>query len=146
MDSYWLNSVKNNQKFGNLDKNISTDVCIIGAGIFGLTCAYYLTKKGFNVVLLDKDTICSKVSGHTTAKITSQHNLIYKYLIDSLGSDLAKQYLYANQHAISNIKGIIENENINCDFEMQDSYVYTTNATEVNKIKLENQAVNSLRL
>lgn len=144
MSSYWLDSVKNKPIFNKLEENISTDVCVIGAGLFGLTCGYYLTQNGLNVSILDRNNIAEKVSGHTTAKITSQHNLIYKYLIDSVGIKQAKQYLDANQEAISNIKNIIQNENIDCDLETQDSYVYTTYETEIEKIHLENQAVNSL--
>jgi hypothetical protein len=143
MNSFWFDSVGNKNKFNKLEKDISTDICIVGAGIFGLTCGYYLTKQGYNVVLLEKD-IASKTTGHTTAKITSQHNLIYKYLIDSLGESMAKKYLYANQNAIENIAKIIEEEKIDCDFERQDSYVYTNNLDELEKIKLENEAVNSL--
>lgn len=145
MNSFWLDSIENKTKFNKLENDISTDVCIVGAGIFGLTCAYYLTKQGYNVVILEKESdIASKTTGHTTAKITSQHNLIYKYLIDSLGVSMAKKYLYANQDAIENIAKIIEEEKIDCDFERQDSYVYTNNLDELEKIKLENEAVNSL--
>lgn len=145
MNSFWLDSIENKTKFNKLENDISTDVCIVGAGIFGLTCAYYLIKQGYNVVLLEKEKdIASKTTGHTTAKITSQHNLIYKYLIDSLGESMAKKYLYANQDAIENISKIIEKEKIDCDFERQDSYVYTNNLDELEKIKLENEAVNSL--
>lgn len=146
MSSFWLDSVKDKASFTSLDKDITTDVCIVGAGILGLTCAYYLSQKGVKVTVLDRNNIMEKVSGHTTAKITSQHNLIYKYLEDSLGISSAKQYLDANQQAISNIKNIIDSENIDCDFEMQDSYVYTTNEDEIEKIKLENNTVNSLRI
>ena len=145
MNSFWLDSIENKNKFNKLAKDISTDVCIVGAGIFGLTCGYYLTKQGYNVVILEKEKdIASKTTGHTTAKITSQHNLIYKYLIDSLGKSMAKKYLYANKDAIENIAKIIEEEKIDCDFERQDSYVYTNNLDELEKIKLENKAVNSL--
>lgn len=145
MHSFWLDSIENKNKFNKLEKDKSTDVCIVGAGIFGLTCGYYLTKQGYNVVLLEKEKdIASKTTGHTTAKITSQHNLIYKYLIDSLGESMAKKYLYANQDAIENIYQIINDENIDCDFVRQDSYVYTNNLDELEKIKLENKAVNSL--
>ena len=145
MNSFWLDSIENKNKFNKLEKDISTDVCIVGAGIFGLTCGYYLTKQGYNVVLLEKEKdIASKTTGHTTAKITSQHNLIYKYLIDSLGESMAKKYLYANQDAIENIYQIINDENIDCDFVRQASYVYTNNLDELEKIKLENKAVNSL--
>ena len=144
MNSYWLDSFKNNYSFKSLDKNISADVCIIGAGILGITCAYYLTQKGFNVVVLERDDISQKVTGHTTAKITSQHNLIYKYLIDSVGFDQAKQYLEANEQAIKNIKKIIDNEKIDCDFEIQDHYVYTTKQEDIIKIHEEHKAVTSL--
>ena len=145
MNSFWFDSVGNKNKFNKLEKDISTDICIVGAGIFGLTCGYYLTKQGYNVVLLEKEKdIASKTTGHTTAKITSQHNLIYKYLIDSLGESMAKKYLYANQNAIENIAKIVEEEKIDCDFERQNSYVYTNNLDELEKIKLENEAVNSL--
>lgn len=145
MNSFWFDSIESKTKFNKLEKDISTDVCIVGAGIFGLTCGYYLTKHGYNVVILEKEKdIASKTTGHTTAKITSQHNLIYKYLIDSLGKSMAKKYLYANQDAIENIAKIIEEEKIDCDFKRQNSYVYTNNLDELEKIKLENEAVNSL--
>lgn len=144
MSSFWLETNNSNNSFNSLNEDISTHVCIIGGGILGITCAYYLSKKGINTVLLEKDEIARKVSGHTTAKITSQHNLIYKYLIDSLGKDLAKQYLEANECGLANIKDIIKNEKIDCDLEIQDAFVYTTNPDEVEKIKLENEAVNSL--
>ena len=142
MSSLWLEHDKINNSFDSLNENILTDVCIIGGGIFGITCGYYLSKKGVNTVLLEKDNIAEKVSGHTTAKITSQHNLIYKYLIDSLGEDLARQYLEANQCGLENIRNIVKNEKIECDFENQDAFVYTTNPDEVEAIRLENDAVN----
>ena len=137
MNSFWLDSIENSTNFNKLEKDISTDVCIVGAGIFGLTCGYYLTKQGYNVVILEKEPdIASKTTGHTTAKITSQHNLIYKYLIDSLGVSMAQKYLYANQDAIENIAKIIEEEKIDCDFKRQDSYVYTNNLDELEKISI----------
>ena len=82
--------------------------------------------------------------GNTTAKITSQHGLFYDYLINTFSYDFAKGYLDANQEAISNIKSIIDSENIDCDFEVQDNYVFTNLEDEVVKIKKEVLAINSL--
>ena len=144
MNSIWLETFKYNKTFEKLNQNISCDVCIIGAGIFGLTCAYYLTKQGFNVAVLDRDDIGTKATGHTTAKITSQHGLIYKHLIDDYGLHFAKSYLYANQKAIDNIKGIIDTENISCDFNFENHCVYTTDAKDLKSIQDEINAVNSL--
>lgn len=144
MDSLWIDSIKNYDRFKKLDKDLETDVCIIGGGIFGITCGYYLTKLGYKVVILEKDLICQKATGHTTAKITSQHGLFYDYLISSYGKKFAKDYLDANEEAILNIKNIINQEKIKCDFEFQNSYVYTTKKEEVKSIKKEIKAVESL--
>ena len=144
MNSIWLSENKKNNQYNQLAEDKTTDVCIIGAGIFGITCGYYLAKAGLKVTIIEKDEIGSKATGHTTAKITSQHGLFYTYLYETYGEKLAKDYLNANQEAIENIKQIIEEEKINCDFEIQSSFVYTTNKSEVNKIKKEVDILNSL--
>ena len=144
MSSYWINSTENLGKFKQIDSNYNTDVCVIGAGMAGLSTAYYLSKAGLKVIIVDKDNIGEKVSGNTTAKITFQHNLIYDYLINSYSYDLALNYLKSNRKAISNIKNIIDDENIECDFEYQDNFVYTTRQEDIGQINKEVQALNSL--
>ncbi len=144
MNSLWLDSNKKSNTFPSLSSDIEADICIIGAGIFGLTCAYYLSNLGFKVVVLEKDDIGEKTTGHTTAKITSQHSLFYDYLINSYGKKFASDYLEANEKAIENIKQIIDKEKIKCDFEYQNSYVYTTKKSELGAIKKEIAAVQSL--
>ena len=144
MNSLCLTESTKNKNFEPLNKNTSTDVCIIGAGIFGLTCGYYLSKSGLKVTIIDKNEISQKTTGHTTAKITSQHGLIYTYLTSTYGEQFAKDYLFANEEAIENIKNIINTESINCDFEEQSNFFYTTDKSELNKIKKEVDCVNAL--
>lgn len=147
MKSYWIESVENERKeFPSLNSDIEADVCIVGGGLTGLTTAYYLSKANMKVAILEKERICEQTSGLTTAKITSQHDLFYDYLIQSQGKEKAKQYLVANEKAIRDIEKIIKDENINCDFEKQSAYVYTTKVDEVEQIKKEVEAVNSLGL
>ena len=102
MNSLWLSNNKliNNNFIKEIDTSntsnktlLETDVCIVGAGIFGLTCAYYLSNLGYRVTVLEKDKIGEKTTGHTTAKITSQHALFYDYLTNSYGQKFAKDYL-----------------------------------------------------
>ena len=144
MGSLWIETTKNKSEFKTLEGNEETEVCVIGGGLFGLTAAYYLTKCGKKVIVLEKGEIGSKVSGNTTGKITSQHDLFYAHLIDDYGEDYAKKYLEANEKAIQNIKQIIKEEQIDCDFSMQKSYVYTTKEDEVLEIQKEVEAVNKL--
>ena len=108
MNSLWINSIKNLNNFETLPSDLETDICIVGAGIFGLTCAYYLSKLGFNVIVLEKDDIGKKATAHTTAKITSQHGLFYDYLISNYGKQFAHDYLEANEQAIENIENIVK--------------------------------------
>ena len=143
MNSLWLTTA-HTPYFESLNNNLESDVCIIGAGVFGLSCAYYLSKAGLKVIVLEKDDIGQKTTGHTTGKITSQHGLFYNYLINNFGESFAHDYLFANEEAISNIKNIIDEENINCDFEYKSYFVYTTNTSEISKIKSEVESVNYL--
>ena len=144
MKSYWISSLNEKEinKFQSLKENVDTDICIIGGGLTGLNLAYNLRKYNIKTILIEKDRICKSTSGNSTAKITSQHGLIYKYLADSKGIDFAKKYYKANEKAIGNIANIIKNENIDCDFEYQPSYVFTENISDIQKIKEEASIIN----
>ena len=145
MGSLWIENTKNSRKFSKLEQDIETEVCVIGAGLFGLTTAYYLAKNNIPVTVVEAEKeIGIKVSGNTTGKITSQHGLFYDHLIKDYGEKFAQKYLEANQKAITNIKTIIDESNIECDFSWQDSYVYTMNQDEVEEIKNEVKAVKKL--
>ena len=144
MDSLWIETTKDKRPLNVLEKNKKTEICIIGAGLFGLTTAYYLSKKGKKVIVIEKGRIGEKVSGNTTGKITSQHGLFYNHLINDFGEEYAQKYLESNEQAIKNILKIIETENIECDLEEKNSYVYTTKQEEVIEIEKEVEAVNKL--
>ena len=144
-NSYWISSVKDNKKeYEKLQEEIKTEIAIIGGGLTGLSCGYYLSKENKEVVILEKNTICSHTSGNTTGKITSGHGLFYNYLLQTEGKNKAKQYLEANEKAIKNIAKIVEEENIKCDFERQDAYIFTQKQEEVEKIKKEVEALEYL--
>lgn len=81
------------------------------------------------------------VTANTTAKLTSQHGLFYNYLTNIFSKEYAKKYFEANEDAIKLTKSIIEKENIECDYEEQDAYVYTKVESELPKIKEEVDAM-----
>lgn len=143
--SLWIDC-KKQKRYPMLEENKQVDICIIGAGLTGITLAYYLVKAGKSVTILEKNEICSHTSGNTTAKITSQHGLIYNYLLQSVGKKEAKQYLDSNEQAINNIKQIVQDEKIDCDFEKQDAYIFTQKQDEIQKLKKEKEALEYLDL
>ena len=143
--SYWVEST-NKTNYPRISENMNTDVLIIGGGITGIATSYMLSKSNLSITIVESDRIGMGVTANTTAKITSQHDLIYDYLLNSYNFDTAKAYLDSNEEAIKNIYNIINKENINCDFSYQDSYVYTCNKSNVTKIVDEVSAVTSLGL
>ena len=99
MKSFWEETMQEKQNFPQMEEDIQVDVCIIGAGLTGLTCGYYLGNNT-NLAIIDKSNICSGTSGKNTGKITSQHGLFYNYLYNSNGQEYAKEYFEANEKAI----------------------------------------------
>lgn len=77
MSSLWTENIEM-PEFPTLEKDIRTQVLIIGGGMAGVLCAYFLQQAGVDYCLLEKDRICQGVTGHTTAKITAQHGMFTK--------------------------------------------------------------------
>lgn len=143
--SYWVESTPKTN-YPSVSKNISTDVLIIGGGITGIATAYMLSKSNLNITIVEANKMAMGVTANTTAKITSQHSLIYNYLLNSFGFDTAKKYLDSNEEAIQIIENIVKKENIDCNFISQDAYVYTCDKSNSQKIIDEVSAVTSLGL
>ena len=139
MKSIWTDTVRL-PHFERLTADIKTDVLIIGGGMAGVLCAYYLDRAGVDYALVEADTVCCGITKNTTAKITSQHGLIYDKLIREFGVDKARLYLEANEWALSEYRTLCRD--IDCDFETRDSFVYSLNNNK--KIQDELEALSRL--
>ena len=117
MESLWQSSVKM-PRFSSLKGDMDTDVLIIGGGMAGVLCAWMLQRAGVDYVLAEAREIGSGVTGCTTAKLTSQHGLIYHKL-----GQKAELYYRANQQALEQYRAICRE--IPCDFEEKDAFVYS---------------------
>ena len=122
MKSVWQDTAQL-PRFPQLNKDIHTDVLIIGGGIAGILSAYFLHHAGVKYVLVEKNTICSGTTQNTTAKITYQHGLNYHQILKSYGTHAAQQYLTANKRAFERYTDLFRT--INCDYEEKDNYVYS---------------------
>ncbi len=139
MSSVWQKSVTLNT-YEKLQSDIKTDVAIVGGGMAGILTAYLLHSKGVDCVLIEAKNIGDGTTKNTTAKITSQHSLIYDTFINSVGHEKAKQYLFANELALKKYRELCKN--IDCDFYDKSAFVYSLDDSK--KIKKEADAVNSL--
>jgi len=136
MNSIWTETT-NFLKRPALLGDMSIDTAIIGGGMAGILTAFLLKQKGIEVIVLEANQIGSGQTKNTTAKITSQHNLIYDTLIQQFGIEKAFQYADANQKAIAQYHRIIQEHGIECEFEEQPSYLYSTVETKSLKREVE---------
>lgn len=111
-------------EFKPLNRNITADVTIIGAGIVGLTCAYTLAKQGKNVVIVDQGPVCcgqtSRTTGHLTWALDDRYYDLEKYF-GLEGAQIASE---SHNEAINYIENIVKKEGIECDFERLDAYLF----------------------
>lgn len=134
--SYWIDSTPATS-YPSLDGPVSVDVAIVGGGIVGLTAAYLLKQEGLRVAVIERRSIAMGVTGYTTAKVTSSHNLIYRDLVRSFGEEGARIYGRSNEAGIEMIRELTETEGIDCDLERADNYVYTEDPGSLAKVQEE---------
>jgi glycine/D-amino acid oxidase-like deaminating enzyme/nitrite reductase/ring-hydroxylating ferredoxin subunit len=110
--------------FAPLTEDVQADVCVIGAGIAGLTTAYLLGREGKKVVVLDDGPIGGGESGRTTAHLSNEIDDRYVEIERIHGPKGAKLAYASHSSAIDLIEKIVKNERIACDYERLDGYLF----------------------
>jgi glycine/D-amino acid oxidase-like deaminating enzyme len=113
--------------FTRLNKDIDTEVLIIGGGIAGVTTAYNLLKAGKKVVLIDESSLGSGETGNSTAHLTACLDVRYFKLEERLGEVKARQIANSHVSAIEWIEKTILSEKINCNLKRINGYLYSEN-------------------
>ncbi len=107
-----------------LTVRISADVCVVGAGIAGMTTAYLLAREGRSVVVLDDGPIGGGMTGRTTAHLVTALDDRYFELERLHGEEGARLAAESHTAAINAIEAIVAQENIDCEFERLDGYLF----------------------
>ena len=143
--SYWQKTSKKKIE-KTVQTDISTDIVIIGGGLSGVSLAYQLKDSPYQIIVLDKDEMGSHASGHTTAKITTLHSTLYYDIAKHYDIHQAYLYYQSNEQALNEIKAIIQKENIACDFQENQSFIYTDNPANVPVIQKQKELFHSFRV
>jgi glycine/D-amino acid oxidase-like deaminating enzyme/nitrite reductase/ring-hydroxylating ferredoxin subunit len=100
------------------------DVCVVGAGIAGLTTAYLLAGEGKKVVVLDEGPIGSGQTGRTSAHLASAIDDRFQEIERILGKEASRIQYESHAAAIDRIEQIARNEGIECDFKRLNAYLF----------------------
>ncbi|MBI2390556.1 MAG: FAD-dependent oxidoreductase [Deltaproteobacteria bacterium] len=107
-----------------LHGDLSVDVCVVGAGITGITAARLLKRAGKTVAVIDARSVGGGETGHTTAHLASHHDLYYSDTIEKYGEDDARMILESRRAAIAQIESFVADENIVCAYERVPAYLF----------------------
>ena len=108
----------------SIGNNVRADVCIVGAGIAGMTTAYLLAREGQSVVLIDKNQVGHGETSHASAHLSSEIDAGYRQIEHLHGEEGARLVAQSHGSAISKIESIVDEEDIECGFERLDGYLF----------------------
>ncbi len=110
-------------EFPQLDHDLHVDVCIVGAGIAGLTTAYLLLREGKSVAVLDRGKLAGGTTSMTTAHLASAIDDRFTEMERLHGQEGSRLAAESHAAAIDQIELIVSNEQIDCDFDRVDGYL-----------------------
>lgn len=139
MESIWQRGAPE-RSWPVLDGDRRVDTLIIGGGLAGVLCAWFLDRAGADYCLVEAKTVGSGVTAGTTAKVTAQHALLYQKLLPLWGEERAKLYLEANLRAVGRYRELCRT--LGCEWTEQTAYVFSRGGQD--KLLKEARALNAL--
>jgi glycine/D-amino acid oxidase-like deaminating enzyme/nitrite reductase/ring-hydroxylating ferredoxin subunit len=123
-----------------LERDLSADCCVIGAGISGLTTAYLLLLSGRQVAVLDDGPIGSGETGRTTAHFVTALDDRFEHLLSWRGADITRLAAQSHAAAIDMVEEIVAREEIACDFARLDGYLFQPDGRHAGRLAAERDA------
>jgi glycine/D-amino acid oxidase-like deaminating enzyme len=120
-----------------LQADVSADVCVVGAGIAGLTTAFCLSTKGANVVVVEAGGVGEGATGRTTAHISNAMDDRFLALEEMHGEEKARLIVESHTAAIDQIESIVREESLDCDFARLEGYLFAASGKPVEDLDRE---------
>jgi glycine/D-amino acid oxidase-like deaminating enzyme/nitrite reductase/ring-hydroxylating ferredoxin subunit len=140
LPSFWERTA---QKFctSPLQRDITADVCVIGAGIAGVITAYLAARENRSVVLVDDGPVGGGMTSRTTAHVVNALDDRYIDIENFLGQECARLTAHSHTAAINCAERIVREHNIDCDFERVNGYLFLPPGGSVEELMKELEAI-----
>ncbi|UXY30852.1 FAD-dependent oxidoreductase [Streptomyces sp. HUAS TT20] len=138
--SYWIETAPGGEPTLPPCGDLAVEVAVIGGGVAGLSTAWELARRGHEVAVLEADRIAAGVTGHTTAKLTALHTLVYDHLRRTRGREGARLYADSQSAAIRRAAEIVADLEIECEWEQAAACTYVENPQRVTQLRAEAEA------
>ncbi|KAB7834316.1 FAD-dependent oxidoreductase [Streptomyces mobaraensis] len=128
-ESYWLSTAPASPDSAYpplTGTGTDVDVAVIGGGVAGLSTAWELARAGRSVAVLEAGRIAAGVTGHTTAKVTALHGLVYARLRRTRGPEGARLYARSQAEAVERVAEVAALLEADCELERRPAFTYVT--------------------
>ena len=134
--SYWMESRPAPARPA-LTSDIEVDVAVVGGGIAGICTAWELARRGRTVAVLEAGAVVAGVTGHTTAKLTALHTLLYATLREKAGAEAAALYAHSQQRAVERVGEVATLLGAACDLEQVPAFTYVEDPARLDEVRAE---------
>src|SRR6187200_118444 len=140
MPSFWERTARK-LSTSPLQEHLTTDLCVVGAGIAGVTTAYLAARENRPVVLVDDGPVGGGMTSRTTAHLVNAIDDRYIDIEKFLGEESARLTADSHTAAIDCAERIAREHNMNCDFERVDGYLFLPPGGSVKELMEELEAI-----
>ena len=124
--SVWAEAL--HRQFGPVTSDRTVDVVVVGAGIAGLVTATVLSRSGADVLVVDRHEVGGVATRNTTAKVDALQGTRYQEILHSRGADVAAAYAAAQVDAVTGIRRLVADLDVDCACTEAPAFTYATDA------------------
>jgi glycine/D-amino acid oxidase-like deaminating enzyme/nitrite reductase/ring-hydroxylating ferredoxin subunit len=129
-----------------LQHDLEVDVCVVGAGVLGMTTALLLARQGARVAVVEAWQVGSGVTGHTTAKVTALHSAAYQEIRGKHGDGAARAYAQANVRGLDTVVELVHELRIDCELRHKPAFTYVVDPEQRETVEAEVEAASAAGL
>lgn len=136
-NTYWDKTLKLSKNFLSIDKNISTEVLIVGGGMSGNICANILASHGYDVAVVEKNKLAQGSSTANTGLLQYSSDVMFWELKEKIGKEKALSFYKMCLEAMESLTKLNNDLELKTDYIPRASIYYASNEKDSEKIKKE---------